>query len=48
MGPWPWQVSLDTAGTALGGGMSHTYGYVCRWNPLFPLCQWGDPDSREC
>lgn len=18
-----------------------------RWNPLLPLCQWGDPDSRE-
>lgn len=32
----------------LGGGMSDTYGCVCRWNPLLPLCQWGDPDSREC
>lgn len=48
-GPWPWQVSLDTAGTTLGlqrGHESHLCS-VCRWNPLLPFCQWGDPDSRE-
>uniref|UniRef100_A0A8D1YVZ7 tRNA phosphotransferase 1 n=1 Tax=Sus scrofa TaxID=9823 RepID=A0A8D1YVZ7_PIG len=27
--------------------LSHISGSVCRWNPLLPLCQWGDPDSRE-
>lgn len=38
MGPWPWQVSLDTAGTALGLQRRHE-------SHLRPCLQTGSPSS---